>query len=121
MLQQLLRTLLAFSALLTSAAPAGEFRILEQAIETSTLKVSIPTDESGSMAVKACQSCTTMVLRLTPESTYRVGRSAVSFDEFASYVRSVGTRNLDIFYDAKNGTITRLVVAGELSGRSPQR
>lgn len=121
MSQQLLRTILALSVILTTSAPAADLAVLEDAIETSTLSVSVPTDDAGSMAVKPCQTCPATLLRLTPESTYRVGRSEVAFKEFASYVRDAGTRNLTILYNPKNRTITRLVVAGKLAGPPPQR
>lgn len=121
MSQQLLRTILALSVILSTSASAADFEILEDAVETNTVSVSIPTDSKGSIAVRACGTCPTILLRLTEESTYRIGESEVAFEEFASYVSDAGKRNLTILYTPKSRKITRLLVAGELPARPPKR
>lgn len=95
------------------AAPGMKVR--EQAIETSTRETSLPGTQDGSMIVKTCASCAPLVLRLTPQSRYRVGRDEVSFTEFAAELNGA-SRDLYVFYDATTRTITRLVTSGTSVG-----
>lgn len=100
-------------------APAG-LKVLEQAIETSTLVVSLPDASTGSMAVKSCKQCKPLLLRLTPRSRFVVGGGAqVPYSEFVALARRSGHQNLNIFYDRKSGTITRLTMSGVY--RAPPR
>ena len=99
-------------ALLTAGAAGAALHIVEQAIETSTLSISLPDDVTGSIAVTACGGCKPLLLRLSPDSRYFVGKSPVTYAEFLSLTRGTAARQLNIFYDGKGRTITRLVVAG---------
>jgi hypothetical protein len=103
---------LAFMASHLNAVAAG-FKVLEQAIETSTFVVSLPDGDTGSMAVKSCPQCKPLLLRLTPQSRFVVGGGAqVPYAEFLALARGSGDQGLNIFYDAKSGTITRLAMNG---------
>ena len=93
-------------------APAAALKIVEQAIETSTFVVSLPDGSNGSMAVKSCTQCKPVLLRLTPRSTFLVGGARVQYSEFLALARGSGDQNLNIFYDRKSGTITRLRMNG---------
>ncbi len=95
--------------------------IVEQAVETSTLVVSLPDSSTGSMAVKSCPSCKPMLLRLTASSKFLVGRTPVSYSEFVALTRGASDRGLGVFYDRKSGTITRLIIAGERRPATRQR
>lgn len=109
------------TVLIASAATAApRVKVREQAIETSTLATTLPGTQDGSMIVKPCATCAPLVLRLTPQSTYRVGRDQVTFGELAAALKGAGTRALYIFYDAESRTITRLVTSGT-SSRSAAR
>lgn len=101
-----------------SFAVAAPLQVIEQAIETSTLAVTLPDRNTGSMYVRACESCKALQLRLTPRSKYRVGTREVTFAELREYALGAGSRSVDVFYDAKSLTITRLIVAGELPPRA---
>lgn len=105
------------ATLLGAGPAAAEIRIREQAIETSTAVTSVPDDAAGSIVVKACPSCSPLLLRLTPRSRFRVGRTEVSYDEFRTLAREASARGLGVFYDAKQRTITRLILSGELPAR----
>lgn len=100
-----------------SLAAAAPLKVIEQAIETSTLAVTLPDRSTGSMYVRACPSCKALELQLTPRSKYRVGKREVTFAELRQYALGAGSRSVDVFYDAKSLTITRLTVAGELPPR----
>ena len=103
---------LGLAALLIAGAAGASLRIVEQAIETSTLSISLPDDVTGSIAVTACDGCKPLLLRLSPGSQYFVGKSPVTYAEFRSLAVGSGARQLNIFYDGKARTITRLVVPG---------
>jgi hypothetical protein len=96
-------------ALTAVHAPAA-LRIVEQAVESSTLSVSLPDRDSGSIAVKSCADCRPMLLRLTPSTRFVVGGSEVSYAEFSALARGGTDRSLGVFYDGKEHTITRLVI-----------
>ena len=102
---------LGLAALLVTSGASATLRIVEQAVETSTLSVSLPDDVSGSIAVTPCSTCKPMLLRLAPESQFFVGKSAVTYAQFRSLARD-SARQLNIFYDGQGRTITRLVVPG---------
>ncbi len=96
-------------------------KILEHAVETSTLVVSLPDSSTGSMAVKSCPSCKPMLLRLTPSSKFLVGRTPVPYAEFVALTRGASDRGLGIFYDRESRTITRLIIAGTRLASPQQR
>jgi hypothetical protein len=87
-------------------------KIVEQAIETTTFVVSLPDADNGSLAVKSCVQCKPVVLRLTPRSTFQLGSSPVKYREFLALARGSRDQALNIYYDGKTGTITRLRMNG---------
>jgi|SRR5882672_1590579 len=103
---------LGIAGFLLAGTAAATLRIVEQGIETSTLSVSLPDDNTGSIAVSACASCKPMVLRLSPESRFFIGKSQVTYAEIRSLARGGASRQLNIFYESKGRAITRLVVPG---------
>ncbi len=110
---------LGLAALLMADGAGASLRIVEQAIETSTLSISLPDDVTGSIAVTACDGCKPLLLRLSPGSQYFVGKSPVTYAEFRSLAVGSGARQLNIFYDGKGRTITRLVVPGSRPAPAP--
>ena len=108
----LLSTLGVALALTAVRADATTFRIVEQAVETSTLSISVPDKNAGSIAVKACSSCKPMLLRLTPATSFLIGKSEVPYAEFVALARGSTDRGLGVFYDGKERTITRLIISG---------
>lgn len=89
-----------------------ELKVIEQAIETTTFVVSLPDGSNGSMAVKSCSQCKPVLLRLTSRSTFQVGGTPVKYKEFLELARGSQDHALNIFYDRKSGTITRLRMNG---------
>ena len=89
-----------------------ELKVIEQAIETTTFVVSLPDGSNGSIAVKSCAQCKPVLLRLTPRSTFQVGGTPVQYKEFLELARGSRDQGLNIFYDGKTGTITRLRMNG---------
>ena len=106
-----------------SLPAAAALKVIEQAIETSTFAISLPDSGSGSVAVKACAQCKPMLLRFTPRSRFLVSGAQVPYSEFVALARGSGEQGLDIFYDRKTGTITRLRMNGvhRIAPRRPAR
>ncbi len=122
-LNRLLPLFLAVTFTGASAQALAGLKVVEQAIETSTYVVSLPDDSGGSMAVTSCGQCKPMLLRLTPRSRFLVGGAQVPYAEFLVLARGSGDKGLNIFYDRKTGTITRLTLSGvrRATPRQPSR
>jgi hypothetical protein len=106
---------LGIAALLAAGGASATLRIVEQGIETSTLSISLPDDASGSIAVSACAACKPMLLQLSSDSKYFIGKTPVTYAQLRSAASGASSRQLNIYYDAKGRTITRLVVSGQPS------
>jgi biopolymer transport protein ExbD len=105
---------LGLTALLAAGGAQATLRMVEQAIETSTLSTSLPDDSTGSLAVSACNGCKPVLLRLSSDSKYFIGKTPVTYAQLRA-AASNAARQLNVFYDAKGRTITRLVVSGQSS------
>jgi hypothetical protein len=99
------------AALLTTATAGATLNMVEQAIETSTMATSLPDDASGSIAVSSCAGCKPMLLQLSSKSQYFIGKTPVTYAELRAAANN-SSRQLNVFYQAKDRIITRLVVSG---------
>jgi hypothetical protein len=116
-------SVLGLAASLTAAAAGATLRMVEQAVETSTLTTSLPDDASGSIAVSACAGCKPVLLQLSSKSQYFVGKTPVTYAQLRAAAND-SSRQLNVFYQAKDRTITRLVVSGVVQGvavRQPRK
>ena len=112
--------LLALLAVAATAEPARPtIKVREQAIETSTLALQVPSARPRSIAVKKCSTCGLLVLQLTPQSKFRVGREAATFAQFAAHVNGATQRPINVFYDATSKTVTRMTTTGVLAAQRP--
>lgn len=114
-------TLFLLSTLSAAADAATPIKVREQAIETSTLALSVPLTRPRSIAVKKCSTCPLVVLQFTPRSTFRVGRQQATFAQFAAHVNGATQRPINVFYDAAGKTVTRMTTTGELAAKPPTR
>jgi len=119
MRSRLLLSALGLALALAAIQARATLRIVEQAVETSTLSVSLPDSNVGSMAVKSCPSCKPMLLRLTPRTQFLVGRAPVPYAEFVALARGASDRGLGVFYHGNERTITRLIISD--AGRAAPR
>jgi hypothetical protein len=62
--------------------------------------------------VKSCAQCKPLLLRLTPRSKFVVNGAPVAYSEFLAIARGTGDQGLNIFYDRKTSSITRLLMNG---------
>jgi hypothetical protein len=104
-------SVLGLTALLAAASAGATLRMVEQAIETSTLMTSLPDDAGGSLAVSSCAGCKPVLLQLSSKSQYFIGKTPVTYAELRAAANG-SSRQLNVFYQAKDRTITRLVVSG---------
>jgi hypothetical protein len=112
--------LLALTALAAEAnAARPSIKVREQAIETSTLALQVPRTRPRSIAVKKCSTCGLIVLQLTPQSKFRVGREDATFAQFAAHLNGATQRPINVFYDAGSKTVTRMTTTGVLAAQQP--
>jgi hypothetical protein len=86
----------------------------EEAIETSTLGISLPANAQGVIVAKLCPTCEVSVLRVTAETRFLVGKTAVSLAELQKYVATTSAHGMVVLYDPRVHTVTRIIVKGEL-------
>lgn len=104
--------LLGLALMLAATGTPAAMQIVEQAVETSTLSVSLPDRNVGSLAVASCAGCKPLLLRLTPGTRYLIGKAEVPYAEFVALARGSTDRGLGVFYDGKERRITRLIISG---------
>jgi hypothetical protein len=95
-------------------------KTLEDAIESSTDAVLLPTGAPGKLTFRDCaEPCKLRSLEVTAQSTFFVGVTPVTLAEFSAYVRSAGPKSLMVFRQPDRAVVTRLMVAGRLvTGRT---
>ncbi len=91
----------------------------EQAIEASTRSISLPASPTGVIVAKPCPACAPLVLHMTAATRLAVGRTQVSLAQLQKFVASGGERGMVVFYDARQRTITRISVEGQLPAGKP--
>ena len=90
-------------------------RSLEDAIESATDQVIMPTSQPGTLTFRNCaEPCKVRSLEVTAKSAFFVGASPVTLVEFNAYVRRAGSQSLMVFFQPNGTGITRLVAAGQL-------
>jgi hypothetical protein len=103
------------STLFGYAHSQGTLQSLEDAIETNTAEVFLPSSTGGSITRRDCgQACAFSTLQLTDESTFFVGGSKVTLAEFKSFIAKTGPQFLMIFHKPGQPVVTRLIVFGRL-------
>lgn len=110
----LLATAFAAPQALAQARPAP-VKLLEDAIETSTDAVILPSSQPGRLSFRNCgEPCNMRALELTSESKIFVGGTEVSIADFNAYVRRTGPQFLMVFVQPNRTAITRLMVYGRM-------
>ncbi|HLS80493.1 MAG TPA: hypothetical protein VK025_03725 [Steroidobacter sp.] len=115
-----IRKALMFVALVASSAAAqpqnpAPLRSLEDAIETSTDAVVLPSTTSGSVTLRDCRPpCSMNSLQLTDQTRFFVGGSQVTYADFNAYVLRTGAQFLMVFHKPGEAIATRLMVFGQL-------
>lgn len=109
----LLGTAFAISQVHAQSGPAPT-RALEDAIETSTDAVLLPTSQPGKLTFRNCAPpCKVPSLEVDAQSAFFVGSKRVTLVEFAAYVRSTGPQSLTVFHQPGRMTVTRVTAMGQ--------
>ena len=112
------RTLSLTVALVASMLLAGTasavLEVYEKAFEASTMDVTIPTSATASILVRHCPSCQAMTLSLTAATTFYIGKTAVTLQEFREWASS-SPRGLTILYFPESGEVSRMIVSSNQS------
>ena len=107
----------------TFAAPSVEaqnntpapLRALEDAIESSTDAVMLPTSQPGTLTFRACpEPCKLRSLQVTGQSTFFIGATQVTLADFNAHVRRSGPLFLMVFREPNGANVTRLTVSGQM-------
>lgn len=96
-------------------AKPAPLRSLEDAIETSTDAVMLPTSLPGALTFRNCaEPCKLRSLEVTSDSKFFVGGTQVSLADFSAYVRRTGAQFMMVFHQPDRANITRLMVYGRM-------
>ena len=87
------------------AAQAGKgLIVVEQAMETLSLKIKVSNDLTGIVTGKICQSCELQVIKVTPSTQLYVAGKKVSLKLASDQNGKAGV----VFFDPKTKTATRI-------------
>lgn len=105
--------MLAFLSVGTAAT--AEIVTLINAVETSTMNLTVPTASNGNLSFKPCAGeCEEVVrVRLTPETTFVLNGKALEFSVFRTEFYKLQRRSEDyalVSYDTRNNTVTSVRV-----------
>jgi hypothetical protein len=96
-----------------SDAPAT--RSLEDAIETNTEAVLLPTSVPGTLTFRSCsEPCKLRSLEVNAASQFFVGGTRVTLADFTAYVRRTGEQFLMVFREPDGTAVTRMKVYGSI-------
>lgn len=110
----LLASASAVPQVLAQTEPAP-MRSLEDAIESNTDAVLLPTSVPGTLTFRDCaEPCALRSLQVDAQSAFFVGGTQVTLAEFTAYVRSTGAQFLMVFRQPDGPNVTRLMVYGQI-------
>ena len=108
---RILILILAFSVCNIAAA---EIITVEEGIESSTSDVRMPGKSNGYLVLRSCPDCDEITLSLSAGTQYLVNGESVEYQDFRRMSRAKGN-GLDIFYDPRNKSVTRMMLRGHFS------
>lgn len=89
-------------------------RSLEDAIESSTDDILLPTSQTGTLTFRNCaEPCAVRSLEVNAQSAFFVGATRVTLAEFSAYVRRTGSQSLTVFHQPGRMTVTRVIAVGQ--------
>jgi hypothetical protein len=112
------RAFIALAALALWASAAAT-RLIEQpegSYEAFLVDVVLPTSTAGHVVFKPCRECSSLSLRVTPETSYRIQRSAVPLGDLARAAADLAASGraartaVYVFYDVESELVNRLVI-----------
>jgi hypothetical protein len=110
-----IRIALVTAAALWSLAAAATIENVENAYESDTQHVSLPSGPGGTVVIRECSTCKPVRLRVNRETRYFVGaaNAPVTLDALRAAVAAKGKaeRLLTVFYSLESGLVTRIVLS----------
>ena len=98
------------SCVLLSATASAEMHSTEQAIESSTLSLRLPSNVPGSITVTPCDAgCAPVSLQVTAETRLFLGKKQVTLAELSKAVGGP-TKNVSIYFEQRSRAASRIVV-----------
>jgi hypothetical protein len=101
----------AAGALVAAAAGAQvPMQTIEECLESGTDLVTLPGAPGGTLSARECSGCPSLRLSFGQRTRYFIGAEAVTY---ARLLEAAGKRDarLDVFYEPKSRTLTRLRLA----------
>lgn len=87
----------------------------EDAVETSTDQVLLPTGLPGSITFRDCaEPCALRSLGVSAQTSFFVGPTQVTLADFTAFLRISGSKPLTVFRQPKGTDATRIVVIGQI-------
>jgi hypothetical protein len=109
------RLALVTAAALMSAAALATVTNVENAYETDTGQVRLPSNPRGQLVIRECAGCKSVVLRVNGETRYLLApsREPVTLEALRQAVAAAGDddRLLTVFYNLETGYVTRVVLS----------
>jgi hypothetical protein len=93
------------------AGAALPLKTIEECVETGTRAVSLPGVASGSLSASPCAGCPIIRLRFDGGTRYLIGKQVVTYAKFRAEAAKGDDLRLDVFYEPKTRTLTRLRLA----------
>ena len=109
-----IRTLILILTLSMCGPAVAEIITVEEAIESSTSDIRLPENSSGYLVIRSCSDCDEITLSLSAGTQYLVNGESVEYQDFRRMSRAKGN-GLDIFYDPRNKSVTRMMLRGHFS------
>lgn len=106
---------LAAASMAVASAPAQAqvfVRGLEQSAEANTDIVTLPESVPSSLSFRICTNCPYVTLSVDDTTRFFVEKHEVTLADLRRYA-SRGRLDLDVYYDGKSKTVTRLVLRTE--------
>lgn len=100
-----------------TAAHAAPLTTIEECLESGTRDVNLPGVAGGTLSANVCSGCPTLRLRFDAKTRYFIGKEQVSYTKMREAAAKAGDRRLDIFYEPKSRTLSRLRLAAAGGGQ----
>ncbi len=97
-------------AFATAAGAAPSLQAIEECLESGTREVSLPGVAGGTLSASPCTGCPALRLRFDAKTRYFIGKEQVSYTKLRE-AAAEGDLRLDLFYEPKSRTLSRLRLA----------
>lgn len=104
MKKRILSLALLFFVMHALPAVSAKLEMIEEAIESEALSIKMSQDLTGVIRGKVCQTCETILVRITPETRLYINRAQVDLSEALTRSGNPGTA----FFNIKTRKVTKI-------------